>query len=79
MAVLPAIAAGWFAFVASDRAGLPYNSQGRYFDAEEGVTYTDSAPLVYGVLAALFGLLAVGLWMVARRRAVPSAHIDLPN
>lgn len=41
------------------RLTLPYNEQGRYFDAANSVTYDDGAVLVYGLLALLFALLAM--------------------
>jgi hypothetical protein len=46
------------------RARLPYNEEGRYFDAAHSVVYSDRAVTLYGLLAALFGMAAVaaGLW-----------------
>lgn len=46
------------------RARLPYNEEGRYFDAAHSVVYTDGAVVTYGSLAVLFGAAAIaaGLW-----------------
>jgi hypothetical protein len=46
------------------RAALPYNEEGRYFDAAHSVVYTDGAVGTYGLLAAFFGVVAVaaGVW-----------------
>ncbi|HEY0112611.1 MAG TPA: hypothetical protein VGB59_05595 [Allosphingosinicella sp.] len=46
------------------RASLPYNEEGRHFDAADSVVYTDGAATTYGVLGALLGAAAVaaGLW-----------------
>ena len=41
------------------RAALAYNSEGRYFDAAEGVVYTDDAVAVYGLMALLVAACAV--------------------
>jgi hypothetical protein len=41
------------------RLSLPYNEEGRYFDAAHGVVYDEGAIAVYGVLTVLFALLAV--------------------
>jgi uncharacterized iron-regulated membrane protein len=32
---------------------LPYNDEGRYFDAEEGVVHTDDEPPFYGVVGCV--------------------------
>ena len=46
------------------RAALPYNEQGRYYDAADSVVYTDGAVATYGMLAILGGAAAVAaiLW-----------------
>jgi hypothetical protein len=49
------------------RAALPYNEEGRFFDATHSVVYTDSAVLTYGLLTALSGLAAVAAAIWARR------------
>lgn len=45
------------------RASLPYNEQGRYFDAANSVTYDDGVVLVYCILT---GLLAVATGLALR-------------
>jgi hypothetical protein len=51
----------WF-----QRASLPYNEAGRYFDAAHSVVYDEGAVGAYAILALLFGLAAMLtlLWMV---------------
>ncbi len=46
------------------RASLPYNEEGRYFDAAHSVVHSDSAVTLYGLVAALFAVAAVAaaLW-----------------
>jgi len=61
-ALLPAAAGVLFAIIAIDRARLPYNSEGRYFDAETSVVYQDGAQSAYGALALCSLALAVALW-----------------
>lgn len=41
------------------RTSLSYNSEGRYFDAAEGVVYTDDAIAVYGLMTLLVAASAV--------------------
>ncbi len=53
------------AVVAWQRAGLPYNEQGQYFDGL--VNYDEQAVLVYALAAVLAFALAFGLGWVARR------------
>lgn len=55
-----------FADLCRRRAALPYNEEGRFFDAQESVVYKDSSVVAYGGLALLFALatfLAV-LWAI---------------
>lgn len=40
------------------RLALPYNEQGRHFDAAHSVVYDESAITVYGMGTALFALVA---------------------
>ena len=42
-----------------ERAGLPYNEAGRYFDSDQGVVYDDGAVLVYGLFALAFAAMAL--------------------
>lgn len=46
---------------AYSRAQLPYNEEGRFFDATEGVVYDTDAVVAYGFIAGVFLLLAVGV------------------
>jgi hypothetical protein len=49
------------------RALLPYNEQGRYFDAANGVVHDQGAALVYALLAGLFALAAFAAILWVRR------------
>jgi hypothetical protein len=56
------------------RVALPYNDLGRFYDSAKGVVFKDSAVTFYGMLALVFGamalasaLLTVRLWR--RRRS----------
>ena len=53
---------------------LPYNEEGRHFDAAAGVVYEDGAALVYALLAALAlaAAAAAVAWAVRLRRPPPS-------
>ena len=53
------------AVVAWQRAGLPYNEEGHYFDGL--VNYHQQSVLAYAVMAVVAFLLALGLAWVARR------------
>ena len=53
------------AVVAWQRAGLPYNEEGQYFDGL--VNYHQQSVLPYAVMAVVAFLLALGLAWVARR------------
>jgi hypothetical protein len=52
-------------------AGLPYNTEGRYFDAEASGVYTDAEPQFWGVLACTALALGAGAaflrWKLRRR------------
>ena len=54
-------AALWF-----DRAALPYNEEGRYFNVAEEVSYDDGAVIAYGALTLVFAALAIlaALWAI---------------
>ena len=59
------LAALWLA-----RASLPYNEQGRYFDAANGVVYDQSAVLVYAILTLLLAF-GAGLALRGASRSGP--------
>jgi hypothetical protein len=50
----------------SQRASLPYNEEGRYFDAAHSVVYDEGAVGVYATLTVLLALSAAAtlFWMV---------------
>ncbi|MDP3699598.1 MAG: hypothetical protein Q8R72_01685 [Hylemonella sp.] len=54
-----------FAYVAWQRAGLPYNEEGHYFDGL--VNYHEQSVLVFALLSGLALLLALGLLYIQRR------------
>lgn len=49
-----------FIWIYIQRVSLNYNSEGRFFSAEEGVIYHKQVAEVYGVIA-LFGVILTGL------------------
>ena len=53
--------------LALSRASLPYNEEGRYFDAEYSVVYHEGSGLVFGLLAGLFGIAALGALIWVRK------------
>ena len=55
--------------LAVHRATLPYNEDGRYFDATEGVVYRTEAVLAYGLIAFLILSISIGLWFFGSIRA----------
>jgi hypothetical protein len=58
-------------------AWLPYNTEGRYFDAEAGVVTTDVEPQFWAILGCGAVALAVGAGFVAwrlRRPRAPALH-----
>jgi len=52
----------WF-----QRASLPYNEEGRYFDTAHRVVYDDSAVGVCAILTVLFALSATATLLLAFR------------
>ena len=67
LSVLSAVLGGVLAVVAWQRAGLPYNEEGHYFDGL--VNYHQQSVLVYVVMAIVALLLALGLaWAAIRAR-----------
>jgi hypothetical protein len=69
LSVLSGVLGGVLAVVAWQRAGLPYNEEGHYFDGL--VNYHQQSVMAYAVLAGVALLLALGLaWAAiqARRR-----------
>lgn len=42
-----------FTIIFVNRIGLPYNTEGRFFDASSGVVYHKQAILVYGLFIVL--------------------------
>jgi cytochrome bd-type quinol oxidase subunit 2 len=67
LSVLSAVLGGVLAVVAWQRAGLPYNEEGQYFDGL--VNYQQQSVLVYTVLALAALLLALGLaWLALKTR-----------
>ncbi|HVI93503.1 MAG TPA: hypothetical protein VM753_05825 [Anaeromyxobacter sp.] len=75
MANLVAVVAGLIALFAINAwrqtAWLPYNTEGRYFDAETSIVYTDAEPLSWAMVG--FAALALGVgasvvgWKLRRR------------
>ncbi|CAM3353456.1 hypothetical protein FLLO111716_05870 [Flavobacterium longum] len=59
-AVIFASLAMLFFFIFLGRAGLPYNSEGNYFDENNMVTYQTQSVAAYGVLS-LGSLIVVGI------------------
>jgi hypothetical protein len=65
----------WF-----QRLSLPYNELGRYFDEAHSVVYDESAIGVYGMLTALFALLAaVSLFWASRAWRKPRQRRAWPR
>ena len=77
VAVALAATALLLAALAGRRLLLPYNEEGRYFDAAAGVIYEDAAALVYTLLAALALIAAAAALACAVRvwRAPPIAPV----
>ena len=50
------------------RARLPYNQEGRYFDAQTGVVLHEQSVSLFAGGAMLLGLTAIALFLIARRR-----------
>lgn len=73
LSVMSAVLGCLLAVVAWQRAGLPYNEEGHYFDGL--VNYHQQSVLVYAVLAVVALLLALGLawvYLKTRRRLISS-------
>ena len=67
LSALSGVLACILAVVAWQRAGLPYNEEGHYFDGL--VNYQQQSVLVYAVLALAALLLALGLaWLALKTR-----------
>ncbi len=63
------------------RSRLPYNEQGRYFDAEVSVVYKDSAVVAYGMMAAAgltMGSLLLGASFLGRHKRGPTGSNNAP-
>ena len=58
-----------FAKIFLQRVGLDYNEEGRYFDPELSLIYTEQAKIVYGIFAVI-GLIVTGLllFIIIRRK-----------
>jgi hypothetical protein len=54
--------------VTVSRARLPYNSEGRYFDASEGVVYHSQAVIIYGLMSALALAISIALFMLVAKK-----------
>ena len=67
LAVVAAAAGAWLTSLWRHRAGLPYNAEGRYFDAAEAVVYREQAVAIYGGFAALAWIIAVAALVLALR------------
>ncbi|WP_394730557.1 hypothetical protein [Altererythrobacter sp. GH1-8] len=48
------------------RRDLPFNSEGRYFDAASGTVVDQQSVLAFAALAITFALLAFASWPMAR-------------
>ncbi len=66
-----AVVAAWLGYTA---ARLPYNSEGRYFDAEQGVVFLQQDVEFWAVVAVACGVLAVVVWWWSKRR--PNSHFS---
>lgn len=49
-----------FAVLAYSRTKLPYNEEGRFLNAAEGVVYDTDAVVAYGFIAGVFVVLSLG-------------------
>ena len=56
-----ALIGGLFSILAYSRARLPYNEEGRYYDATAGVVYDTDAVTAYGFLGGVFFLFAAAV------------------
>ena len=52
----------WFIWLVYQRSQFPYNEEGRYFDAENVISYDSSGITVFSIFAGI-GLIATGLFV----------------
>ena len=74
VAVVAGAAGALLTSIWRQRAALPYNSEGRYFDAAGAVVYQEQAVAIYGGSAALAWIIAVAavVWALRSRKARPA-------
>lgn len=65
--IITAIITGFFIWIYLQRAALDYNSEGRFFSAEEGIVYQEQSKDVYGFFA-LLGLILTGILFIQLRK-----------
>ena len=68
-----ALIGGLFAWICKARLTLPYEENGRYFDAETGVALDQDAALAYGFIAFVAFALAGALWYSSLKIKGPPA------
>ena len=56
-----------FAWIWNSRRLLPYNEEGRYFDAASAVVLHEQSVGAYGVLALTLALIGATCWLVSRK------------
>lgn len=61
------VAAGFSAFIWAERRALPYNAEGRFFDANTGTVLHEQSVAVYAIFAAGLALAGAGLLALLRR------------
>lgn len=66
-AILALAGAGLCGFVWNARRALPYDQQGRYFDAANMIVLNEQALIAYGALALGLAVIAAVCWMASRR------------
>lgn len=66
-ALLAALTAG-FAWLSWTRSQLPYDEQGRYFDAAAGVVNDEGAALVYAMIALALGAITLSAAWFGHRK-----------
>lgn len=62
------VAAGFSAFIWAERRALPYNAEGRFFDASTATVFHEQSVAVYAILAASLAMAGAGLLALLRRR-----------
>lgn len=67
MAALFFCAGAMSAWVWNSRRSLPYNEQGRYFDADDAVVLSEQAVGIYGITAIVLIMAGIGCWIIARK------------